>query len=104
MIAKGEVEEIQEGPMEARNMNRTINYLPHHGVDIVDVRKKFHLKQLQKKRKINTIFATTSSVITLAILVISGILLYKFCLRSSRRQQNGTCHFNRIEERFQLGQ
>ena len=32
MIEKGEVEEIQEEPMEARNMDRTINYLPHHGV------------------------------------------------------------------------
>ena len=32
MIEKGDVEEIQEDPMEARNMDRTINYLPHHGV------------------------------------------------------------------------
>ena len=28
MIEKGEVEEIQEDPMEARNMDRAINYLP----------------------------------------------------------------------------
>ena len=72
-------------------------------VNIVDVRKKFHLKQLQKKSKINTIFGTTSSVVTLVILVITGILLYKFCLKSLRRKQNNSCHFNRIEERFQLG-
>ena len=32
MIEKGEVEEIQENPIEARNMDRNINYLPHHGV------------------------------------------------------------------------
>lgn len=32
MIEKGEVEEIQEDPIEARNLNRTINYLFHHGV------------------------------------------------------------------------
>ena len=73
-------------------------------VDIVDVRKKFHLKQLQKKSKINTIFRTTSSVVTIVILAIAGILLYKFCLRNSHRQQSNTCHFNRIEERIQLGQ
>ena len=73
-------------------------------VDIVDVRKKFHLKQLQKKSKINTIFGTTSSVVTMVILVITGILLYKFCLRNSHRQQSNACHFNRIEERIQLGQ
>ena len=62
-----------------------------------------HLKQLQKKSKINTIFGTTSGVVTLVILVITGVLLYKFCLRSARRQQNSRCHFNRIEERIQLG-
>ena len=32
------------------------------------------------------------------------MLLYKTCLRSSRRQQNSKCHFNGIEERIQLGQ
>ena len=73
-------------------------------VNIVDVRKKFHLKQLQKKSKINTIFGTTSSAVTMIILVIAGILLYKFCLRNSHRQQSNACHFNRIEERIQLGQ
>ena len=72
-------------------------------VDIVDARKKFHLKQLQKKSKINAIFGTTSSIVTLVILVITGILLNNFCLRSSRRQQNSTFPFNRIEERIQLG-
>ena len=32
MIENGEVEEIKENPIESKNMDRTINYLPHHGV------------------------------------------------------------------------
>ena len=32
MIENGEVEEIKEDPSTARNMDRNINYLPHHGV------------------------------------------------------------------------
>ena len=71
-------------------------------VDIVDVRKKFHLKQLQKKSKINTIFGTTSSIVTLIILIVTAFLLYKFCIKGYRKQGNNICHFNRIEERVQL--
>ena len=71
-------------------------------VDIVDVRKKFHLKQLQKKSKINTIFGTTSSIVTLIILIVTAFLLYKFCIKGYRQQGNNICHFNRIEERVQL--
>ena len=55
-------------------------------VNIVDVRKKFHLKQLQKKSKINTIFGTTSSIVTLIVLVITAILLYKFCIKGSKNK------------------
>ena len=32
MIQNGEVEEIKENIMDSRNMDRNINYLPHHGV------------------------------------------------------------------------
>jgi len=32
MIDNGEVEEVKEDPINARNMDRNINYLPHHGV------------------------------------------------------------------------
>ena len=32
MIEKEKAEEVQKDPMEARNMDRNINYLPHHGV------------------------------------------------------------------------
>ena len=32
MIINGEVEEVNEHPTESRNMDRNINYLPHHGV------------------------------------------------------------------------
>ena len=71
-------------------------------IDIVDVRKKFHLKQLAKKSRINTIFGTTSSVITLAVLVVSGILLYKFCCKGGIRQNKIINHFNRIQEREML--
>ena len=71
-------------------------------VNIIDVRKKFHLKQLQKKSKINTIFGTTSSIVTLVILVITAILLYKFCIKGSMKQGSNSCHFNRIEERVQF--
>ena len=71
-------------------------------IDIVDVRKKFHLKQLAKKSRINTIFGTTSSIIILAVLVASGILLYKFCCKGTRRQNKIINHFNRIQEREML--
>ena len=70
-------------------------------VDIVDIRKKFHLKQLQKKNKINTIFGGASSAVTLIILVVLVILLYKFCTKN-RRQNNIESHFNRISERVQF--
>ena len=32
MINNGEVEEVNENPIISRNMDRHINYLPHHGV------------------------------------------------------------------------
>ena len=32
MIDNGEVEEVKENPIQSRNMDRHINYLPHHGV------------------------------------------------------------------------
>ena len=32
MIQNGEVEEVSEDPRKSKNMDRTINYLPHHGV------------------------------------------------------------------------
>ena len=67
-------------------------------VDIVDVRKKFHLKQLAKKSKINTIFGSTTSIITLAVLVIGGIILYKICMKKSRQPSKIINHFNRMEE------
>ena len=69
---------------------------------IVDVRKKFHLTQLAKKSRINTIFGTTRSVITLAVLVVSGIFLYKYCCKKGRRQNKIINHLNRIQEREML--
>ena len=30
MIQNGEVEEVSEDPRKSKNMDRTINYLPHH--------------------------------------------------------------------------
>ena len=68
-------------------------------VDIVDVRKKFHLRQLAKKSKINTIFGTSTSIVTIIILIIAAILLYKFCVKKHQRTGNTISHFNRIEER-----
>ena len=32
MIKNGEIEEVKEHRKESQNMNRHINYLPHHGV------------------------------------------------------------------------
>ena len=32
MIKNGEIEEVVEDPKESKNMNRYLNYLPHHGV------------------------------------------------------------------------
>ena len=32
MIQNSEVEEVREDPRKSQNMNRTINYLPYHGV------------------------------------------------------------------------
>ena len=36
IIDNGEVEEITESNIESRNMDRNINYLPHHGVFKMD--------------------------------------------------------------------
>ena len=68
-------------------------------IDIVDVSKKFHLKQLSKKSKLNTIFGTSSTIVTLIILLIGAIILHRFCRKKYRRAQNNVSHFNRISER-----
>ena len=68
-------------------------------IDIVDVSKKFHLKQLSKKSKLNTIFGTSSTIVTLIILLIGAIILHRFCMKKYRRTQNNVGHFNRISER-----
>ena len=67
-------------------------------IDIVDVSKKFHLKQLTKKSKMNTIFGTSSTIITIIVLVISAILLQRFCAKKYGRTRNNVTHFNRINE------
>ena len=71
-------------------------------IDIVDVSKKFHLKQLSKKSKLNTIFGTSSTVITIIVLVISAILLQRFCAKKYGRTKNNVTHFNRINEHILL--
>ena len=68
-------------------------------INIVDVSKKFHLKQLSKKSKLNTIFGTTSTIVTLIILLIGAIILQRFCMKKYRRAQNNVSHFKRISER-----
>ena len=50
-------------------------------IDIVDVSKKFHLKRLSKKSNINAIFGTSSTIVTVIALVISAILLQRFCAK-----------------------
>ena len=67
-------------------------------IDIVDFSKKFHLKQLSKKSKLNTIFGTSSTIVTLIVLVISAILLQRFCAKKYGRTRNEITHFNRINE------
>ena len=73
---------------------------PRHGriSSPVDVSKKIHLKQLSKKSKINTIFGTSSTVITIIVLVISAILLQRFCTKKYGRIKNNVTHLNRINE------
>ena len=70
-------------------------------IDIVDVSKKFYLKQLSKKSKINTIFGTSSTVITIIVLVISAILLRRFYAKKYGRTKYNVSHFNRIDENIQ---
>ena len=60
--------------------------------------KNFYLKQLSKKSKMNTIFGTSSTVVTIIVLVISANLLQKFCDKKYDRTKNNVTHFNRIDE------
>ena len=55
-------------------------------------------EQLSKKSKINTIFGTSSTVITIIMLVISAILLQRLCAKKYGRTKNNVTHFNRINE------
>ena len=55
-------------------------------IDVADIRKKFHFKQLAKKSKINTIVGTTSSISTLAVLAYSRIVEF-YCTRFVTREQ-----------------
>ena len=71
-------------------------------IDIVDVSKKFHLRQLLKKSKMNTIFGTSSTIVTIIILVIGTILLQRFCAKKYGRTRNNVTHFNRIDENILL--
>ena len=36
MIKNGEIDEVEEDPKESKNMNRCLNYLPHHGITKLD--------------------------------------------------------------------
>ncbi len=55
-------------------------------IDIVDIKKKFHLKILTKKSKLyNTVFGSMSGLTTLIITIIIGILLYR-CSKRKRKQ------------------
>ena len=73
-------------------------YKTRNPIDIVDDIKKFHLKQLSKKSKLNTIFGTSSTIVTLIILSIGAIILHRFCMKKYSRAQNHVSHFNRISE------
>ena len=46
----------------------------------------------------NTIFGTSSTVITIIVLVISAILLQRLCAKKYGRTKNNVTHFNRINE------
>ena len=56
-------------------------------IDMVDVSKNFHLKQLSKKNKMNAIFGTSSTVVTIILLVISAIILNRFCAKNMAEQE-----------------
>ena len=71
-------------------------------INIVDIKKKIHLKQLAKKTKVDRIFGASTSIVTLIVLAISAVLLYKLCLKKYRKQQISVNHFGRINERLIL--
>ena len=50
----------------------------------------------------NTIFGTSSTLITIIVLVISAILLQRFCAKKYGRTKNNVTHFNRINEHILL--
>ena len=50
----------------------------------------------------NTIFGTSSTVITIIVLLISAILLQRFCAKKYGRTKNNVTNFNRINEHILL--
>ena len=55
-------------------------------LEIIDVEKKYQLKRIQKRSKtFGTIFGSLSSLITLIVFIIIGILIYR-CIRDKRYQ------------------
>ena len=50
----------------------------------------------------NTIFGTSSTVVTIIVLVISATLLERLCAKKYGRTNNNVTHFNRINEHIVL--
>ena len=73
-------------------------------IDIVDIKKKYHLKMLQKRHNIlGTIWSLMSGITTLFIPIIVGWFIYKKCLKKSRRHETNTfCHYDNIREQINL--
>lgn len=76
-------------------------------MEIVDIEKKYKLKRIQKKNRFyGTFFGSFSSIITLAILVIIAILIFR-CIRNRRNQLtegkgNTIVTYNTTPDRVQL--
>ena len=65
-------------------------------IDIVDIKKKSHLK-IWTKKLYNTVFGSMSGLTTLIITIIIGILLYRFCVKrkkpSSAKSNDGIAFY-----------
>ena len=76
-------------------------------LELIDVKKKYKLKRIQKRSKFHgTLFGSLSSITTLIIFVIIGILTYR-CVRNRTNHANqhkGTAlvNFNTTPERNRL--
>ena len=75
-------------------------------LDIVDVEKKYKLKRIQKKNKFfGTLFGSFSSVLTMVVIIIIGILTYR-CVRNKTKptdsRGNALISFNTTPDRKQL--